>query len=162
MRKYLTCAIDTVSVEDLRESKFEALALYFRSFAKLDYVVWHKSYSRLLLLLSWRQILAHKWKYLKISGHFSWPVLIRRNVNVSINIIFKKGHGWLKIPTNFLVPIYFSCSSTSYSKHKQVHVKDTHRENTPSNKTEALTKSMIMYIRAIGTLVPVHWIINYF
>ena len=31
-------------------------------------------------------------------------------------------------------------------------VKDTHRENTPSNKTETLTKSMNMYICAIGTL----------
>ena len=30
--------------------------------------------------------------------------------------------------------------------------KDTHRENTPSNKIEALTKSINMYIRVIGTL----------
>ena len=30
--------------------------------------------------------------------------------------------------------------------------KDTHRENTPSNKTEALRKSMNVYIWAIGTL----------
>ena len=31
-------------------------------------------------------------------------------------------------------------------------VKDTHRENTPSNKTEALTKCMNMYIWEIGIL----------
>ena len=31
-------------------------------------------------------------------------------------------------------------------------LKDTHRENTPSNKTTALTKSMNMYIWAIGVL----------
>ena len=30
--------------------------------------------------------------------------------------------------------------------------KDTHRENAPSNKTEALTKSMNMDISAVGTL----------
>ena len=30
--------------------------------------------------------------------------------------------------------------------------KDIHRENTPLNKTEVLTKSMNMYIWAIGTL----------
>ena len=30
--------------------------------------------------------------------------------------------------------------------------KDTHRKNTPSNKTEALTKSMDMDIWVIGTL----------
>ena len=30
--------------------------------------------------------------------------------------------------------------------------KDTHKENTPSNKTEALRKSMNVYIWAIGTL----------
>ena len=29
-------------------------------------------------------------------------------------------------------------------------VKDTHRENTPSNKTETLTKNMNMFIWAIG------------
>ena len=76
VRKYLTCAIDTVSVEDLRESKFEALALYCKSFAKLEYLLLHKSYSWLLLLLSWRKILAQKWKYLKISESFSRPFLI--------------------------------------------------------------------------------------
>ena len=31
-------------------------------------------------------------------------------------------------------------------------IKDTHRENTPSNKTQALTKSMNMDIWKIGTL----------
>ena len=31
-------------------------------------------------------------------------------------------------------------------------IKDTHMENTSSNKTEALTKNMIMYIWTIGTL----------
>ena len=76
VRKYVTCAIVMVSVEDLRESKFEALALYCKSFAKLDYPLWHKSYSWLLLLLSWRKILAQKWKYLKISERFSQPFLI--------------------------------------------------------------------------------------
>ena len=30
--------------------------------------------------------------------------------------------------------------------------KDTHRENTPSNKTEMLTKSMNIYIWTIGIL----------
>ena len=30
--------------------------------------------------------------------------------------------------------------------------KDTHRESTPSNKTETLTKNMNMYIWAIGIL----------
>ena len=30
--------------------------------------------------------------------------------------------------------------------------KDTHRENTPSNKTEALTKSINMYSWTIGIL----------
>ena len=76
VRKYLTLAIDAVLVEDLKESKFEALVLYYKSFAKLDYLLWHKSYSWLLLLLSWRKILAQKWKYLKISEHFSQPFLI--------------------------------------------------------------------------------------
>ena len=33
-----------------------------------------------------------------------------------------------------------------------MRTKDTHRENAPSNKTEALIKSMNMYIWAIGTL----------
>ena len=32
-------------------------------------------------------------------------------------------------------------------------LKDTVRENTSSNKTEALAKSMNMYIWAIGTLI---------
>ena len=76
VRKYLACAIDTVSVEDLRENKFEELALYCKNFAKLDYLLWQKSYSWLLLLLSWRKILAQKWKYLKISERFSQPFLI--------------------------------------------------------------------------------------
>ena len=76
MRKYLTCAIGTVSVENLSKRKFEALALHCKSFAKLDYLLWHKSYSWLLLLLSWRKILAQKWKYLKISERFSQPFLI--------------------------------------------------------------------------------------
>ena len=31
--------------------------------------------------------------------------------------------------------------------------KDTHRENTPSNKVEALTRSVNMYIWAINTLI---------
>ena len=31
-------------------------------------------------------------------------------------------------------------------------IKDTHRENTPSNKTAALTKSMNVHIWAIGIL----------
>ena len=35
VRKYLTCATDTVSVEDHRESRFEALTLYYKSFTKL-------------------------------------------------------------------------------------------------------------------------------
>ena len=33
-----------------------------------------------------------------------------------------------------------------------MRTKDTRRENGPSNKTEALIKSMNMYIWAIGTL----------
>ena len=32
------------------------------------------------------------------------------------------------------------------------HLKDAHRENTPSNKTEVLTKSMNMYTWAIDIL----------
>ena len=51
---------------------------------------------------------------------------------------------------------HLDLSSSSYSKHKEVHIKDTHRENTLSNKTEALTKSMVMYIPVIGRLVPVN------
>ena len=99
----------------------------------------------------WR--LSKKWHYVQI-------------MILSIKIIFKKGHGWLKIPTNFLVPSsnllhHLDLSSTSYSKHKQEYINDTPRENTPSNKTGALTKSMITHILAIGTSVPVHWI-NYF
>ena len=31
-------------------------------------------------------------------------------------------------------------------------IKDTHRENTPSNKTKVLTKSMNTYIWEIGTV----------
>ena len=60
-----------------------------------------------------------------------------------------------KFPSSNLLR-HLGLSSTSYSKHKQVHIKDTHRENTPSVKTEVLTKSMITYVPAIGTLVPVH------
>ena len=66
VRKYLTYVIDTVSVEDLRESKSEALTLYYKSLAKLDYLLQHKSYSWLLLLLSWRKILARNknvWRF---------------------------------------------------------------------------------------------------
>ena len=96
VRKYLTLAIDAVLVEDLKESKFEALVLYYKSFAKLDYLLWHKSYSWLLLLLSWRKILVQKWKYLKISGHFSQPFLISSlslslsllSVSVSVSVSF--------------------------------------------------------------------------
>ena len=76
VRKYLKYAINTVSVENLRESKFEALTLYCKRFAKLDYLLRHKSYSWLLLLPSWRKILAQKWKYLKISKPFSRPFSI--------------------------------------------------------------------------------------
>ena len=35
----------------------------------------------------------------------------------------------------------------------QISFKDTHRENTPSNKSEMLLKMMNMYVWAIGTLV---------
>ena len=51
---------------------------------------------------------------------------------------------------------HLDLSSSSYSKHNQVRIKDTHRENTLSNKSDALTKSMTMYIRVIATLVPIH------
>ena len=76
-----------------------------------------------------------------------------------IKIIFKE-RSWLikdtdKFPCSNLLR-HLDLSSTSCSKHKQVHIKDTQKENTPSIKTEALKKSMITYIRAIGTLVPVH------
>ena len=47
---------------------------------------------------------------------------------------------------------HLDLSITSYSKHNQVHIEDIHRENTPSNKTQVLTKSIITYIPAIGTL----------
>ena len=36
----------------------------------------------------------------------------------------------------------------AYVTHKPL--KDTHKENTPSNKTEALTKSINMYVWVIG------------
>ena len=42
--------------------------------------------------------------------------------------------------------------STSYSKHKQLHFNDAQKENTLSNKTDALTKIMNIYMWAIGTL----------
>ena len=32
-------------------------------------------------------------------------------------------------------------------------LRDTHKDNTPSNKTKALKKSMNMYIWVIGTLI---------
>ena len=35
----------------------------------------------------------------------------------------------------------------------QISFKDTHRENTPSNKSEMPLKMMNMYVWAIGTLV---------
>ena len=51
---------------------------------------------------------------------------------------------------------YNSCSNalTSHDKRLEMNfnLKDTPRENTLSNKTEALTKSMNMYIWAIGIL----------
>ena len=39
--------------------------------------------------------------------------------------------------------------------------KDTHRENIPSNKTEALTKSVNMYISATGQFSTIYKIILY-
>ena len=33
-----------------------------------------------------------------------------------------------------------------------LRIKDTHREDTPSSKTEALSKSINVYIWAVGTL----------
>ena len=40
----------------------------------------------------------------------------------------------------------------SYIKHhEEIQVKDTHRENAPSNKIPALTKSMNMDIWVVGT-----------
>ena len=39
-----------------------------------------------------------------------------------------------------------------YKRLWDIASKDTHRENTLSNKTETLTKSMNIYIWAIGTL----------
>ena len=50
-----------------------------------------------------------------------------------------------------------SCLLTGYKPSENVEcifveIKDTHRENTPSNKSETLTKSMNMYIWAIGIL----------
>ena len=39
--------------------------------------------------------------------------------------------------------------------------KDTHRQNIPSNKTEALTTSVNMYISAIGHFSTIYKIILY-
>ena len=47
---------------------------------------------------------------------------------------------------------HFDLFSTHYSKLKQLHFKDIHRENTPSNKTEVVTKIMNMNILPTGTL----------
>ena len=47
---------------------------------------------------------------------------------------------------------HFDLFSTRYSKLKQLHFKDIHRENTPSNKTEVVTKIMNMNILLTGTL----------
>ena len=49
LKKYLKCATNTVLVENLGESNFEALTLYYKSLAKLDYMLSHNSYSWLLL-----------------------------------------------------------------------------------------------------------------
>ena len=38
------------------------------------------------------------------------------------------------------------------SRQVQIRIRDTHRENFPSTKTEAPTKSISMYIWAIGAL----------
>lgn len=39
VRKHLTCAINVVLVENLRERKSEALTLYYKSLAKLKYLL---------------------------------------------------------------------------------------------------------------------------
>ena len=41
VKKYLKCATNTVSVENLSESNAEALTLYSKSFAKLNYLLRH-------------------------------------------------------------------------------------------------------------------------
>ena len=46
----------------------------------------------------------------------------------------------------FLMPIFQICVT------QLDYIKDTHRENTPSNKTRALTKSMNRYVWVIGTI----------
>ena len=57
---YLSISYDYVLMENVRENKFETSALYYRSFARVDYLLRYKSYSWLLVLLSWRKILTQK------------------------------------------------------------------------------------------------------
>ena len=40
VRKHLTCAINVVSMENLRERKSEALTLYYKSLAKSKYLLY--------------------------------------------------------------------------------------------------------------------------
>ena len=51
-----------------------------------------------------------------------------------------------------VLPNFFSEGKLGIMLYLCSSLKDTHMENTPSNKTEALTKSKNMYIWAIGTL----------
>ena len=51
-----------------------------------------------------------------------------------------------------VLPNFFSEGKLGIMLYLCSSFKDTHMENTPSNKTEALTKSKNMYIWAIGTL----------
>ena len=39
VRKHLTCAMNVVSVENIRERKSEALTLYYKSLVKLKYLL---------------------------------------------------------------------------------------------------------------------------
>ena len=104
VKKYLICATNTVSVENLSESNFEALTLYCKSFAKLNYLVQHKSYSWLLLSsdqLSLREITTQninfdqlceiQFQMEKWIRKCQWPQAKKWFCQVSINITFKKG-----------------------------------------------------------------------
>ena len=51
-----------------------------------------------------------------------------------------------------VLPNFFSEAKLGIMLYLCSSLKDTHMENTPSNKTEALTKSKNMYIWAIGAL----------
>ena len=66
----------------------------------------------------------------------------------------KKKSQTVELNTLFCVPFEMCEGKQKWQNQHivQTKFKDTHRENTASNRTEALTKNMNMYIWAIGTL----------